>query len=156
MGNDCRRIDPLAFPHVCRCDSPLTAFHTLAASSRHRCSHSRPLGSASASSPNSHGGLRVTGTELRDLIISSATLAFRHPGNKRQPLVAVNQSPALIDRLVLRPWGSGVAGRLRQHPSPPSQLQPRELAAALTGADTLKDNNKAGMWREISGVILLD
>lgn len=97
-------------------------------------------------------GICVTGTKLRYLLISAARLASHHPGNKRRRVLAANQSRALIDRVVLRPRGSGVAGRLRPHPSPPS---PR-AGAPLTGGDALEDNNKAGMWREISGAILLD
>lgn len=50
----------------------------------------------------------------------------------------MNQSPDLIDRVVLCPWGSGVARRLWRHPSPQSQPQPRELAAPSAEGTRLK------------------
>lgn len=54
----------------------------------------------------------------------------------------MNQSPDLIDRVVLCPWGWGVARRLWRHPSPQSQLQPGELAAPLTEVTRLKTTTK--------------
>ncbi len=49
--------------------------------------------------------------------------------NKLLTVLVVNKAGVLIDRVVLCPWGSSVAGRLRRHPSRRSRLEPSEPSA---------------------------
>lgn len=82
---------------------------------------------------------------------SAATVAFRH-GNKRRRAGTMNHSLPLIDSFC----SASVGFWCRREVTAASISAAPRAAGPCNRGDTLKDNNKAGMRREISGVIRLD